>query len=66
MIGRRVKRPVDPRLLRGQGQYIADLRLPGMLHAAFEASTRMHESWMSIHLLLRRCLASLPYTVHST
>src|SRR6266436_2957054 len=42
MIGRRMKRLVDPRLLRGKGQYIADLRLPGMLHAAFIRSVYAH------------------------
>ncbi|HEX6553831.1 MAG TPA: xanthine dehydrogenase family protein molybdopterin-binding subunit, partial [Ktedonobacteraceae bacterium] len=42
MIGRRVKRRADPRFLRGQGQYIADLRLPGMLHAAFIRSVYAH------------------------
>lgn len=42
MIGRRMKRLADPRFLRGQGQYIADLRLPGMLHAAFIRSVYAH------------------------
>lgn len=34
-IGERLKRQEDPRLLRGEGQHVGDLRLPGMLHAAF-------------------------------
>jgi carbon-monoxide dehydrogenase large subunit len=42
MIGQRVKRREDPRFLRGKGQYIADLRLPGMLHAAFIRSVYAH------------------------
>ena len=42
MIGRRIKRSIDPCFLRGQGQYIADLRLPGMLHAAFVRSIYAH------------------------
>src|SRR5205814_1267586 len=42
MIGRRMKRRANPRFLRGQGQYIADLRLPGMLHAAFIRSVYAH------------------------
>jgi aerobic carbon-monoxide dehydrogenase large subunit len=40
MIGRRVKRRADPRSLCGQ--YIADLRLPGMLHAACIRSVCAH------------------------
>jgi len=42
MIGRRITRSIDPRLLRGQGRYIADMRLPGMLHAAFARSPYAH------------------------
>ncbi|QBD77622.1 xanthine dehydrogenase family protein molybdopterin-binding subunit [Ktedonosporobacter rubrisoli] len=42
MIGQRVRRRVDPRMLRGKGQYVADLRLPGMLHAAFVRSPYAH------------------------
>src|SRR5438270_7349430 len=34
-IGERVLRREDPRFVRGDGQYVADLRRPGMLHAAF-------------------------------
>lgn len=42
MIGRRITRHTDPRLLRGKGRYIADMRLPGMLHAAFVRSPYAH------------------------
>src|SRR5262245_16110967 len=34
----RVKRLEDPRLLIGRGRYLGDLRLPGLLHAAFVRS----------------------------
>ena len=34
LIGASVKRKEDPRLLTGRGKYVADFRLPGMLHAA--------------------------------
>ncbi len=37
-IGRPLKRREDPRLLRGEGQYLHDLTLPGMLHLAFVRS----------------------------
>src|SRR5574338_372698 len=33
--GERIKRNEDPRLLTGQGLYVDDVDLPGMLHAAF-------------------------------
>ena len=42
MIGRRLRRKEDPRLLRGQGQYLHDLTLPGMLHLAFVRSPHAH------------------------
>lgn len=42
MIGERIKRREDPRLLTGKGQYMADLVLPGMLHAAFVRSPHAH------------------------
>jgi carbon-monoxide dehydrogenase large subunit len=42
LIGVPVKRKEDPRLLRGQGRYVADFRLPGMLHAAVVRSPHAH------------------------
>ncbi len=42
VIGASVKRVEDPRLLRGQGQYVGDVRLPGMLHAAVLRSPHAH------------------------
>ncbi len=50
MIGRRIKRREDPRLLRGKGQYIADLRLPGMLHAAFVRSIYAHARVLDVDI----------------
>ena len=37
-----VKRVEDPRLLVGSGAYLDDLRLPGLLHAAFVRSVHAH------------------------
>lgn len=34
LMGATVKRKEDPRLIRGAGAYVADLKLPGMLHVA--------------------------------
>ena len=42
MVGARVKRSEDPRLLTGRGRYVDDVRLPGMLHAAFLRSPLAH------------------------
>ena len=42
VLGARVKRLEDPRLLTGQGRYLDDIRLPGLLHAAFVRSPHAH------------------------
>lgn len=41
-VGKAMKRVEDPRLLRGIATYVDDLRLPGMLHAAFVRSPHAH------------------------
>lgn len=41
-LGARVKRLEDPRLLAGQGSFLDDLTLPGLLHAAFVRSAHAH------------------------
>jgi carbon-monoxide dehydrogenase large subunit len=40
--GASVRRREDPRFLRGEGRYVDDLKLPGMLHAAFVRSPHAH------------------------
>ena len=42
MIGERVRRIEDPALLRGRGQFVDDIHIPGMLHAAFVRSPYPH------------------------
>jgi carbon-monoxide dehydrogenase large subunit len=42
VIGARVRRKEDPRLLRGDGMYVADCSLPDMCHAAILRSTHAH------------------------
>ena len=49
-IGRSVPRREDRRLLLGQGAYVADLVLPGMVHAAFARSQFAHARIASIDL----------------
>jgi carbon-monoxide dehydrogenase large subunit len=42
MMGAEVKRKEDPRLIRGAGSYVGDLKLPGMLHVAVVRSPHAH------------------------
>ena len=42
LVGERVKRREDPRLIRGQGTYVDDLKMLGMLHVAFKRSDVAH------------------------
>src|SRR5712692_2332070 len=48
MIGASIPRVEDARLLLGQGRYVADLALPGMLHAAFVRSPHAHARIVSL------------------
>lgn len=49
-VGQAVQRVEDERLLKGQGQYIADLSRDGMLHAAIVRSTVSHGRLQKINL----------------
>ena len=42
LIGKRVRRNEDPRLLTGQALFVDDVELPGMVHAAFLRSEYAH------------------------
>ncbi len=42
IVGQRIRRREDPRLVTGQGQFVDDLRLPGALHATFVRSPWAH------------------------
>ena len=44
----RMKRKEDPRFVRGQGRYIDDLKLPGMLHGAVLRSPVAHARIVSV------------------
>ncbi|WP_298819557.1 xanthine dehydrogenase family protein molybdopterin-binding subunit [Chloroflexus sp.] len=48
LIGAEVKRREDPRLIRGQGTYVSDLHLPGMLYVAIARSPYAHARIVSI------------------
>ena len=49
-IGQSVRRREDPRLLRGDGLFVADVRLPGTVHAAILRSNRAHARILSVDL----------------
>ncbi|MGN6460633.1 MAG: xanthine dehydrogenase family protein molybdopterin-binding subunit, partial [Pseudolabrys sp.] len=49
-IGARITRLEDPRLVQGQGRYVDDLVLPGMLHARLVRSELAHGKITSIDL----------------
>src|SRR2546423_2780032 len=44
----RLKRKEDPRFIRGRGNYVDDIRLPGMLHGAMLRSPLAHARITSI------------------
>ncbi len=46
--GAAVKRREDPRFLRGEGRYVDDVRLPGLLHATFLRSPHAHARIVAI------------------
>jgi aerobic carbon-monoxide dehydrogenase large subunit len=45
--GASIKRSEDPRILTGAGRYVDDIKLPGMLHAAFVRSPMAHARVLS-------------------
>src|SRR5213083_3092756 len=60
--GAAVKRREDPRFLRGEGRFVDDVTLPGMLHAAFVRSPHAHARIIRIHTFadLQRWMKPLP------
>src|SRR6266542_372703 len=49
-VGQSVRRREDPRLLRGEGLFVADLQLAGMAHVAFLRSPHAHARIVGIDL----------------
>lgn len=47
-LGGAVRRREDPALIQGKGRYVDDIKLPGMLHAAFVRSPYAHATITSI------------------
>ena len=48
LVGARIRRVEDPRLLCGRGQFLDDIALPGMTEVAFVRSTHAHATIQSI------------------
>ena len=48
LVGQRVKRREDPRLIQGLGQYVDDIKIAGMQHLAFKRSDVAHGRITSI------------------
>src|SRR5882672_5347630 len=42
LFGKSIKRRGDPRFIKGRGQYVDDLKIPGMTYAAFVRSPHAH------------------------
>ena len=47
-VGTRMRRKEDPPLLQGRGNYVDDIAVPGVLHAAFVRSPEAHAKIVSI------------------
>src|SRR6186997_1192217 len=48
LVGSRVKRREDPRLIQGRGTYVDDVKIAGMQHLAFRRSDVAHGRIVSI------------------
>ena len=59
--GASVPRREDPRLLRGEGRFVDDIKLPGMLHAAFVRSPHAHARIGGIRADAARRLAGVAH-----
>jgi len=54
--GASIKRSEDPRILTGAGRYVDDIKLAGMLHAAFVRSPLAHGTVLSVDVSAARAL----------
>ena len=59
VVGATVPRVEDPDLLRGDGIYVDDIHLPGMLHAAFVRSPHGHAAIKGIDAAAAGALAGV-------
>ena len=59
MIGAAIRRTEDERLLRGRGRFIADVAVPGALHAAFVRSSHAHARIVAVEAAAVRSIAGV-------
>jgi carbon-monoxide dehydrogenase large subunit len=59
LFGAAIKRREDPRFITGRGQYVDDVKLPGLTHAAFVRSPHAHATVRSIDAGRARGLAGV-------
>jgi len=59
LLGERIKRKEDPRLIQGRGHYVDDLKLDGMLHMAFVRSLHAHARIKSIDTSAARAMSGV-------
>ena len=59
LVGAKVKRREDPSLIRGLGEYVDDVKLPGTLHAAILRSPHAHARIKNIDVSAARQLAGV-------
>src|ERR1700757_2610376 len=62
-VGRSMPRREDRRLLTGRGQFIADLDLPGMLHAVFVRSPVAHARIRGVDLSRAKAAPGVVYAL---
>ena len=60
LVGQRVKRLEDPDLLSGRGQFVDDLHLPNMVHAAFLRSPFAHARITAIDVSKAASMPGVP------
>jgi carbon-monoxide dehydrogenase large subunit len=63
LVGERVKRREDPRLIQGRATYVDDLKLPGMLHMAVKRSDIAHGRIRSIDTSAAEKMRGVEYVV---
>jgi carbon-monoxide dehydrogenase large subunit len=59
LFGAAIKRREDPRFITGRGQYVDDVKLPGMTYAAFVRSPHAHARIKGIDATRARALAGV-------
>ncbi|HMD01706.1 MAG TPA: xanthine dehydrogenase family protein molybdopterin-binding subunit, partial [Candidatus Baltobacteraceae bacterium] len=59
MVGARIRRREDPRLITGRATYVDDVKLVGLLHAAFVRSPYAHAALKRVDLSKAKALAGV-------